>query len=130
MINVQLQHRGCDCGLFALALAIALANNLQPEKINFKQDAMRDHLHKCLSAGVLSMFPTDAEVKRGQLRRKKFKASYTIPLHCTCRMPEILPMVECSKCKQWYHNDCVDVSKEALENPNKEWFCVSCTANQ
>ena len=31
MMNVQLQNRSCDCGLFAVAFATALANGVQPE---------------------------------------------------------------------------------------------------
>ena len=30
MMNVQKQNGGCDCGLFAIAFATALANGIQP----------------------------------------------------------------------------------------------------
>ena len=56
MMNVQKQNGGCDCGLFAIAFATALANGIQPGHCFFNQDAMRRHLYKCLMEGKMSMF--------------------------------------------------------------------------
>ena len=52
--NVQLQAGGSDCGVFAIAFATALANNINPYECCFKQDAMWDHLPRCLESGKLS----------------------------------------------------------------------------
>ena len=43
-------------------------------------------------------------------------------------MPEMdeAPMIECSKCKQWYHtNICIKVPKEAWES-KMAWLCTNC----
>ena len=105
MRNVQLQAGGSDCGVFAIAFATALANNINPCECCFKQDAMRDHLQCCLESGKLTMFPL---VKR-RMPRKVVHHVDIIEFHCSCQMPEVPPMVECSKCKEWYHIKCVSV---------------------
>ena len=111
MKNVQLQ-------------ATALANNINPCECCFKQDAMRDHLPCCLESGKLTMFPL---VKR-QMPRKVVRHVDIIELYCSCRMPEVPPMVECSKCKEWYH------IKYVSAYPKEHWrtkvltgsYCKNC----
>ena len=86
--------------------------------MTFIQDATRKHLYDCLIKGVLTMFPV--------ARRKHStgaNSSDTIPVYCHCRMPEITPMVKCSLCKEWYRTECVDVSEDALNDSDLEWFC-------
>ena len=71
---------------------------------------MRKHLYKCISNGRLTVFPAKARKSRGVI------SIDILELYCSCRMPEIIPMVMCSKCEEWYHNECVRVPKVALEN--------------
>ena len=52
-------------------------------------------------------------------------------MHCHCRMPEVkgFPMVECGKCKQWFHSYCENISEEVLDaivTSDIVWFCDSC----
>ena len=122
MKNVQLQAGGSDCGVFAIAFVTALANNNNPCECCFKQDAMRDHLRHRLESGKLTMFP----VVERRMPRKLVRHVDIIELYCSCRMPKVPPMVECSKCKEWYHTNCVTVSKRALENQNIDWYCKNC----
>ena len=86
MMNVQLQNGGCDCGLFAIAFATALANAIQPGNCFFKQDLMRKHLYKCLMEEKMTMFPL-----KPRRTNRLVKSEDTIELFCTCRMPEIPP---------------------------------------
>lgn len=123
MMDVQMQAGGCDCGLFAIAFATALTCGIQPGECTFKQGEMRKHLYKCLSRGELSMFPL---LKSRLQRDVGVKSKDHIELFCTCRMPEIPPMVECSKCKEWYHVHCVEVPQAALDNSSLEWACPAC----
>lgn len=58
LVPIQRQTGGRDCGVYAIAIATALAFNLDPSKIKFKQSAMRPHLIKCLEIGTVSPFPT------------------------------------------------------------------------
>lgn len=41
-VDVQKQSGGCDCGLFALASATALVNNVNPGNYLFDQSKMRE----------------------------------------------------------------------------------------
>lgn len=44
--NCPQQNGAADCGVFAIATCVALANHRQPEK-KVVQEKMRDHLVKC-----------------------------------------------------------------------------------
>ena len=45
-----------DCGLFAIATCVALANGQQP--YNYLQSCMRSHLINCIENGKLVVFPS------------------------------------------------------------------------
>ena len=121
MMDVQLQTGGCDCGLFSIAFATALANGVQPGECIFKQKEMRRHLYKCPSRGELSMFPLVKKNAAASVKSEDY-----IELFCTCRMPEILPMVECSNCKKWYHVYCTAVLQDVISITSLEWTCPVC----
>lgn len=46
-----------DCGLFAIANALALAKGISLRNLVFFQSQMRSHLHQCLQNQLLTMFP-------------------------------------------------------------------------
>ena len=54
MGNCPQQNGAADCGVFAIATCVALANHRQPEKKLFKK---RDHLVKCFENFTLTAFP-------------------------------------------------------------------------
>jgi len=56
MGNCPLQNGTADCGVFAIATCVALANHRQPEK-KLVQEKMRDHLVKCFENFTLTAFP-------------------------------------------------------------------------
>ena len=121
MVNCQRQMGSSDCGLFAVAFATALAQGLKPENFTFIQGDMRKHLYNCLSSGKLSMFPTKPRKCLYKVRRVE-----TIPIYCRCRLPEIQPMIECSKCYQWCHTDCFNVPEAAINDLYVPWYCDAC----
>lgn len=53
----QKQNAESDCGLFAIANALALAKGVSLKTVVFSQSQMRSHLHKCLQNELLTMFP-------------------------------------------------------------------------
>ena len=57
VIKTQKQKGNKDCGLFAIAMATAIAFGNNPSKQNFCQELMRAHLVDCLKKGQLSLFP-------------------------------------------------------------------------
>ena len=50
------QKRSHDCGLYAIAVATALANNIDPVNHVFYQDDMRSHLGDCLEGKKMEVF--------------------------------------------------------------------------
>ena len=54
---VQSQIGDSDCGLFAIAFAIALCNRDDPSHLTFDQVKMRPHLVECFATGKMTPFP-------------------------------------------------------------------------
>ena len=114
-----------DCGLFALAFAAAVCAGQNPSKVNFIQHRFRDHLIHCLEKGLPECFPAS---RRG--RKNGLSETHNIPVFCHYRQPDDgSRMIECSKCKQWYHDDCEHVpvtvwSKKNMDN--KKLCCRNC----
>ena len=55
-VHIQQQTGGSDCGLFAIANATTLCNGKDPGTLLFQQKLMREHLRKCIAAGILTEF--------------------------------------------------------------------------
>ncbi len=72
-----------------------------------KQAKMREHLYESFLSGKLQTFPTLRE--RRCATRVKIKDD--IQVFCACRIPELpgVEMVECCRCKEWYHVPCIQV---------------------
>ena len=74
MIPVQRQVKGTECGVFAIAFAVALSFGLNPTKLIFDQSKMRTHLITCLSQKQFSNFPFSINTnwkKRKQINIKE-----------------------------------------------------------
>ena len=72
-----------DCRHFALAYAIALCSEQNPECLLFKHSVMRAHLLKCLEEEDTKPFPCKT-VNRTQQKNKTGK----IEIFCKCRTQE------------------------------------------
>ena len=108
-----------DCGLFAIAIATALAYKTDPTYLIFMQDEMRAHLADCIVQQKLTPFPI-----KQKARVSKPIISTTVIYTCPiCKLPEGgLDMVACDKCDIWHHTKCSPLFK-----PNEEeWFCPAC----
>lgn len=57
-IPVQQQMNVSDCGVFAIAFATCLVYGQNPCNVIFDIPRMRQHLHRCLRAGMMQLFPT------------------------------------------------------------------------
>ena len=54
---VQNQMGGADCGLFAIAFAVAICFGMKPSIVIFIQEKMRCHLIECLKNETFCNFP-------------------------------------------------------------------------
>ena len=57
LVHPQLQSNFNDCGLFAVANCVAIANGIDPASIMFHQSQMRSYLHTCFKNKTITMFP-------------------------------------------------------------------------
>ena len=118
------QTNGTDCGVYAIAFATALCNNLDPTSLKFNRRAIRDHLWQALQCGHLSMFPF--EKRRPQDQNKLVKIS----VYCECRMPYNPPkdkMAECTGCKKWFHKECQQIADKVFKFARFQWRCKTCS---
>ena len=58
VMKIQKQLGGYNCGVFALAIALSILLNINPEGIFYRQQDMRRHLLECFEKKEMTMFPT------------------------------------------------------------------------
>ena len=85
------QTNGTDCGVYAIAFATALCNNLDPTSLKFNRRAIRDHLWQALQCGHLSMFPF--EKRRPQDQNKRMLHAIQPPKRQNGRMYRVQKVV-------------------------------------
>ena len=81
-IDIQTQIGAKVCNFFAVAFAVALCSVRDPHLETYNQNKMRNHLHKCFSAGRLNIFPPSSS-----RQRRGTRIHMSIHKHCTCRQP-------------------------------------------
>ena len=57
MVQCRKQQGVTDCGVYAIAFAVAIAFGVNPGRQNFNQDMMRAHLVRCFKNKQFSLFP-------------------------------------------------------------------------
>ena len=115
IMDVQMQAGGC-------CFCNSPSKWDPPGKFTFDHSKMRKYLYTSLQKGRLVMFPT---MKKRRVPMK-LKNRDEIDIYCERRMPELrnVEMVECCKCKEWYHVHCVGVPHS---DKKTKWFCNSCS---
>ena len=99
--DIQKQEGTSGCGLFAIAAATSLCNDILPQNCIWPQEKMRKHLVKCIELGVISPFPVANRRESHQVYSK----SEEVEVYCHCRQPYLknVIMVECDICCEWFH---------------------------
>ena len=123
-VDTTMQCGSTDCGLFAIAFAAALANGDQPGGLQFTQTNMRKHILQCFKTQYLTPFP----ITRKRRRAQRVKLQSFTAVFCSCRVQQQpgCTMIQCSRCREWYHvNSCVDVPSDKFRTAMK-WFCTMC----
>ena len=122
IIPIQQQQGGSDCGLFAAAVCVLLAQGGDPAIVRWRQNRMRKHLKDCFETGYITPFPSIPAKHHSKLK----SASMIVPLICICRLPEFAfnNTLKCTSCSGEYHNSCVGHSDVLRERLN--FTCFSC----
>ena len=125
---VQQQTNGTNCGVFAIAYAVDLANNQDPKKIRYNESRMRQHLHDCLQAERLIPFPQE-DGYHCRVQRKITRKN--IDLFCVCRRPyqKGTLTMKCGICRESFHKECMDIPEVIFEQ-RCFWCCKSCNNSQ
>ena len=85
----------------------------------FSQSEMRRHLFKMLKEKKLTMFP----VLKKKLSVRVTEGNPILVVYCTCRMPEVGDMIECSNCEEWFHvPSCSSLTQAALNDTTSLWL--------
>ena len=111
-----------DCGVFAIAFAMAICNGQNPKELTFNISKMRRHLCDCLTDQLMRHFP--ATPQRQQHHRSC--RTETVQVYCRCRLQEEGPMILCEGYDTWFHKTCENIPKSAWEKDSK-WLCFTCT---
>lgn len=124
VMNIMAQPNDNDCGIFAIANATAIANNIDPCSCMWQLKQMRPHLLSCIEAGRLTPFPY--KKRRVSLGGKVLK-NIREHIYCTCRMiyDKDIDMILCNRCQVWFHGSCVGVIVKSYPK-EEQWVCSNC----
>ena len=104
----------------------SLANNDDPVNVVYNQQEMRIHLCQCFENGVMEKFP----ISKVRWMKKRILKELTCLIYCKCRLPDPEDgsnMVQCDKCQEWFHINCLDLNLQQLTNNEYDWFCDNCS---
>jgi len=121
----DLQHNACDCGLYAIANMVTVANGINPSEVMYDEGEMRACLIRSLENQVIEVFPhVPFNSQHGEL------AKLHIELFCSCKMPDNnLLYFECETCEHWYHPHCEGLGSMTKEYVEKSLLhCKGCQA--
>ena len=126
-INVQRQCGSSDCALFAIANSTALCLGKDPHQIRSDQKQMRQHLKECFEAGAMQLFPEHKTAPR--VKRQRVCGEVTVAVYCLCRQiyTHASNMIQCHRCKEWYHDNCIPNIGPQFWNTSQTWICHTCT---
>ena len=90
--------------------------------IQYWEQTLIKHLVTCLERGRITPFPCISEQSINSDISKE-----TISVFCSCRMPEEGRMIQCTKCKEWFHRQCAGlVPRIACRFKECIWHCGRC----
>jgi hypothetical protein len=130
VMNSCKQTKRGNCGLFAIAFAETILSGKDPCNVVYDEDCMRPHLITCFIEGVIRPFP----VRMFKTSRRQIVRTQSMPLLCICRTVNVRskPMVQCHRCKEWFHSSCLNIDDPCLadfKKPEVQFVCSTCSAS-
>ena len=122
-LSVQQQQGTLDCGLFALAFATEICVGGDVQGACFDQKKMRKHFFRCLVKREMKTFPKTTPDREPFPRPTERLSTYRVYCHCRLLEQYDQRMVECTRCKAWYHITCVGLDHKQIP---LQWKCFKC----
>ena len=122
--STEKQTNMSDCGVFAIAFAMAICSRQWPELLCFDITKMRRHLYNCLEDGLMRHFPASHRQRRHETTRTEM-----VKVFCKCRLQEERKMICCDRCLEWYHSTCVVNVPAIAWRGDTTWTCTACCSN-
>ena len=100
-----------------------------PNTERYTQTEMRQHLTLCFEKKMTS-FPNSNG--RRQLGRHRIIHRKKVDVFCICRLPwdrydgKHGPLVQCIRCKEWYHQKCLNIDQDIVNEPSAKFTCSIC----
>lgn len=130
VVSVVKQSNGSgNCGLFALAYAQLLLAGQDPSTVVIRENKLREHVRQCLEQGAMNPFPADAK----QVPRHDIVRSMSVTVYCVCRTScaKNSSMIQCGKCNEWFHIECINLShlefRKYRKDKRKVFVCKNCS---
>ena len=114
------QNNSGDCGLYAIANAVAEAFGTDPTTQDYDTELMRGHLIHCFEQNEFSLFPARS---RNSTFPDGVRYSAYLKIYCTCQMPEDGKYVICDKCNIWYHPECEGLDIDDIPESGIPYYC-------
>ena len=96
--------------------------NISKDNEKSKEISKKD----CISSKVKRQKNDLGKIKgQKQLKEKNDKNERTV--YCICREEERPGMIGCDNCDEWYHTQCLSLSKDEVKRlSNENWSCPNC----
>ena len=99
-----------------------------PHTERYNQPVMREHIAQCFEARKITPFQ---EGKR-RLRRHHIINRKKVDVFCMCHLPwdkydrKRGPLVQCIMCREWYHQNCLRIEQDIVNEPLAKFTCSIC----
>ena len=122
--NFKQQSRGTRlCGFYAVAAAFACCEKVDPSGVVYDEKMLQTHYNRSISTKSVSLFPVHARRPITQLLLPVTKPK----LYCRCQSVSDSDMIQCTACRNWYHQRCVPaIASEATRRESVIWLGPCC----
>jgi len=123
--NFNQQSRGSRiCGFYAVAAAFACCLLEDPTCFIYDEELLQEDFEKHLRSDKVTIF---AGIKTEGIDEQTFSFS---KLHCLCQERSTTDMIQCMKCQNRYHRQCVAGRTPLMDDGNAAWSGPCCEVVQ